>query len=807
MKWLYVIHSAHFDINGADTLYKFGMTTRIHARKFDSCYTTAFRYPCKYVKYWELITNEPLDLIESLVKRELREFGKNKTCELSYCGTEMFACYLDTIVETVRNVLAQIKKLSTMEYIEYSEDKFDKKPSGPEPKPGSSEVNSISYSDYDLKNWLSILEIKRNISKSILLTKTQLDILHALHWTFDHHPSEKEGRCCWCNKPLNKSFKIYNEKWGICAYIGSSCIKNINNENLTYAKKNVYDHIANIANNDAIKIIKESDAGIDNIVNDKMEFVYNYYMRDNTDATSDAGINKISSKKLLDILRSIDKFDPRGTICKIIVWMIDNNHTIISRDKIKNMIWSWNNNLNMMWNIEVVEMYISQNECRLQIRQDVFILKKYYLQEYKFKNIIDSIKNQKPYSMPSSENKFEHALKKFSNDHEFQMDDDEFRKRIDFRACFDKSNICLLRGCAGSGKSTVAAILAHCEYEARAQIIQMAPTGKAVHVINKKNVEVNKKCTYQATTIHQFLYSNKIHINKRNVFVHIDECSMIDTSLFCDLLNKLVMLPRVKILLTGDENQIQPVGFGNPFSYVIKTLNNINTNSIYLNTSFRLKTGVLDVVANFEKRRDNQKYTLIPHLFADIEHSPDVMVTYTTYNTSTIKMLSAHKFKFLTYRKKDCDMINSIINNNRSITNFKRGDNIMIVKNGYETHSSTLMYYNGQEYKFGSYDAKKHTLTCTDAEGKKNIINIAESHKKMRIDKLITMSDCITIHKSQGSEYNKVCLFLGDCDIPDYRLIYTAITRSIAHLVIMHFSAAHLNVNIMKKLKENYNTY
>ena len=113
-------------------------------------------------------------------------------------------------------------------------------------------------------------------------------------------------------------------------------------------------------------------------------------------------------------------------------------------------------------------------------------------------------------------------------------------------------------------------------------VIQVAPTGKAVSVIMKNNVtyEFNNSHVY---TIHGLLYGYGRQYHKKwkeckKIYIGIDEISMIDTELWYDLLCFIRDLKRPKLLLVGDCNQINPVGFGDITEYILKMCSDSHTN-------------------------------------------------------------------------------------------------------------------------------------------------------------------------------------------------------------------------------------
>jgi hypothetical protein len=108
MSYIYIIHSKHFDIDGPDTLYKFGATEQIKRRKFDTCYRTAFKYPCAYKAYWNLGKTVNCFEVEKAIKDTLLAPYLG-----SRCGMEMYDISLNELVSLIEGKLRELNIVST----------------------------------------------------------------------------------------------------------------------------------------------------------------------------------------------------------------------------------------------------------------------------------------------------------------------------------------------------------------------------------------------------------------------------------------------------------------------------------------------------------------------------------------------------------------------------------------------------------------------------------------------------------------------------------------------------------------------
>ncbi len=139
----------------------------------------------------------------------------------------------------------------------------------------------------------------------------------------------------------------------------------------------------------------------------------------------------------------------------------------------------------------------------------------------------------------------------------------------------DNSGIFLLKGFAGTGKTTIISTLVNNLWQVKLRFTLLAPTGRAAKVISSYAHK-------QAFTIHKHLYfpktdtSGKLHFTlrqnkqRRCIFI-VDEASMIsgdnmsdslfdNRSVLSDLISFVYSKPGNKLILVGDTAQLPPVG-------------------------------------------------------------------------------------------------------------------------------------------------------------------------------------------------------------------------------------------------------
>ena len=367
----------------------------------------------------------------------------------------------------------------------------------------------------------------------------------------------------------------------------------------------------------------------------------------------------------------------------------------------------------------------------------------------------------------------------------------------------------IITGGAGTGKTTIIKELVHNLDELSIPYAVVSYTGKAVAII-KKAIQKSS-----AMTIHMMLARKKI-INPFRYLI-IDEASMVTT----DLLYKIFEAfgTNFSICLLGDNNQLPPISAGNLFDQIIKSdilkpiiltknyrsdLENGRENRIisnsenlikYVNSEdeegrlpFEFETGV-----NFFMIPGGEKeiYETIKHLVDKGVRSTDVTVItpYVRYLIDLNKNIQ----KIFNVSGRNCtdskgvdwyvgDRV-MVIKNNYSL-NLMNGDEGIIVditneptNKGY--HEMLVEFRSGYQIKFAvTYERKSYKKygRSPDNEDREQPLMI----NKPTLD-LLTHCYAMSIHKSQGSEWEYVIFYLPSDDnsttFINKNLIYTATTR------------------------------
>ena len=201
----------------------------------------------------------------------------------------------------------------------------------------------------------------------------------------------------------------------------------------------------------------------------------------------------------------------------------------------------------------------NNNNTFLYYNNDRLGLRKTYNIE---KNIIDILVGQKEYY--NSLNKkidIQNSIQQTEKELSFQLTEEQ--KHIVEQSL--NNNVIFISGKAGCGKSTISRAILNAYKQAGYSVSACALSAKAAQ-------RITEATGFKATTIHKLLGltpDSNGNINQIETDVlFVDECSMINIELFEELLS--ATKDGVRLIFVGDNMQLPPIGFGNPFSDLLK---------------------------------------------------------------------------------------------------------------------------------------------------------------------------------------------------------------------------------------------
>ena len=361
-----------------------------------------------------------------------------------------------------------------------------------------------------------------------------------------------------------------------------------------------------------------------------------------------------------------------------------------------------------------------------------------------------------------------------------------------------RNNLLIITGGPGTGKTTVIKTIISAFEKLNKKVILAAPTGRAA----KRISELTRK---NAKTIHRLLELN-YHKNQKPEFeknaqnplicdvVIVDEMSMTDTLLFQALL--CALKESTRIIMVGDCDQLPPVGAGNVLKDLImtKAIKRItfdeifrqNENSQIVTNAHRILKG--DILEYNGKNSDfffmastetQETKKLINELLTKrlpkfLNTTPDKIQVLTPMRKTSLGSVELNKsIKTVVNPIKKGD-----ITKNANGYSFSVGDRVMQTKNDYDVvwkskYESGEGIYNGDMGIITAINNKNSTMTILFDDEK------TVEYEFSRLENL-ELSYAITVHKSQGSEFDAVIIPLvyGYEQLMSRNLLYTAITRA-----------------------------
>lgn len=363
-----------------------------------------------------------------------------------------------------------------------------------------------------------------------------------------------------------------------------------------------------------------------------------------------------------------------------------------------------------------------------------------------------------------------------------------------------RQGILIITGGPGTGKTTIIQFIAHAMTEAGFSVALAAPTGRAAN-------RMSEATGFTASTLHRLLeYIPESGFTKDENdpllydMIIVDEMSMVDAPLFYRLLKAVPFGTR--LILVGDSDQLPPVGCGSVL------LDMIRSGSIPL-------CRLTEIFRQAEKSRIITNAHLINQGKPPILDDPDSDFTFeeiyqeeriltrltqliTKFKGKNSNVSSLTQLQVLSPMKSGKLGVVALNQHLQAVLNapsgvklehpsgeyvYREGDRVMQIKNDYKIpwtrqenngiSSSGLGVYNGDLGTLVSIDLPSKVGTIVFDDGRTSTYDFA------KFDEL-TLAYCITIHKSQGSEFHTVFLPLagGPPLLMTRNLLYTAITRA-----------------------------
>ena len=526
---------------------------------------------------------------------------------------------------------------------------------------------------------------------------------------------------------------------------------------------------------DSMIIYNKFKLNTDNIINEDLYKVF-------------YDIKEISFKKVdaIALKQNYDRKDDRRIKACIIFTMEELTNTIGHsyfgiNDIYKYTIMYLGNNISEEVFIEALNSLIMDLKV---VKED----DRYYLEsEWEAENYISrrivSLAKQSKMVIDGIDAKIEHI----SKDYNIKYNDEQLKA---IKESLENSFF-IISGGPGTGKTTIIESIVNLYKEINKlsynelveELALLAPTGRA-------SKRLAMKTNLPASTIHSFLRwnkdSNTFNINEKNKatckFVIIDEASMIDVPLFNSLLKGL--FSNTKIVMVGDYNQLPSVGPGQLLKDLIESnmLPLVNLKTLYRQKE---NSNIITLAHDVNNGEVNES---IFNVGEDLEFIEDEDIVGNICKiSSNYKNVNFEEFQVLAPMYKGINGIDTINKELQNIFNPKSSskNEITIGDVTYRENDKVLQLINMPDERIFNGDIgtivsidKKEILIDFDS----NIVRFTPSNYSN-----FKLGYAISIHKSQGSEFDTVILPVTNAygKMLYKKLYYTAITRAKRKLVII----------------------
>lgn len=357
----------------------------------------------------------------------------------------------------------------------------------------------------------------------------------------------------------------------------------------------------------------------------------------------------------------------------------------------------------------------------------------------------------------------------------------------------------IITGGPGTGKTTIIKLAIDIFAVSGKKVQLCAPTGRAAK-------RMSQATEYDAATIHRLLEytgDGRFAKNEENPIdvdvLIVDEMSMVDM----DLMYRLIMaVPSgAKLILIGDSDQLMSVGAGNVLKDMI---NSQCIPTVRLTHVYRQGEGSNIVLAAHSINQGEMPELLTEgdFVFADIEHNKELLAKLIHYFKVMKKRISKEELfeiqvlcpskkgelGVLNINKELQEILNPDVGyGERRVgdTVFRVYDKVMQIKNNYNIPwvdkfgNEDCGVFNGDVGYISDINTKAEMLTVNFDDGK------IVSYPFADVDQIIH-AFAMTVHKSQGSEFNTVLMVLNaPTPLLTRNLLYTAVTRARAKMYLL----------------------
>lgn len=347
-----------------------------------------------------------------------------------------------------------------------------------------------------------------------------------------------------------------------------------------------------------------------------------------------------------------------------------------------------------------------------------------------------------------------------------------------------KCELSVLKGGAGVGKTTVLKAIHQAATQTDGAVFQMALAGRAAQRMR----EATGRDAYTIIGFLNQLYSDRLTIRAGDLVI-VDESSMLDLMLTYKLIRRLPA--GVRLLFVGDPYQLPPIGPGLIF-HVLTDCSAVPSTELVEVHRQAASTGIPKIASQVRSGKvpdlpaylgksygvsftDCPDHLIMNHLLRIVE---DLGGCNEAQILGVIKsgVSGVHKINQVFHNKvqsQKCHLIGWSVAETEPII-YKINNYERELFNGSLGHLEKVLPYSPT----GHNNIPSSPRAIADFDGRKVALTTEDLGN-------IDLAYAITIHKAQGSQFNRVVIPITRSRLLDRTLIYTALTRGIEQVVFI----------------------
>ncbi len=427
----------------------------------------------------------------------------------------------------------------------------------------------------------------------------------------------------------------------------------------------------------------------------------------------------------------------------------------------------------------------------IKIQGDMYFLYGYYKMERDIADALFKINSKEKNGLKD----IDENIERFSKVHNITYNSDQIRAIKEAL----RENITIITGGPGTGKTTIIRAIAglyidthpFSEDAALEELALLAPTGRAAK-------RLSDLTGLPAMTIHRYLKwdktSGKFEYNEYNKhtekLIIIDETSMIDTELFDALLKGITS--NVRLIIVGDDNQLPSVGPGLILTDLITSelFNHVPLKEIYRQSAGSSIPYLCQNIKNheleeesIERKEDFSFLNVDVHMIKDTIKEICKLSIKKGIDTANIQVL-APMYK----GENGIDNLNVVLQDLFNPRANGKGE-LKIGETIYREGDKVLQLVNDTDNNIYNGDIGYVVETNPGSKDKVLVVNFYGNAVFYKREDLVNLKHAyaITIHKSQGSEFDHVIMpvTMNYGRMLYNKLLYTGISRAKKSLTLL----------------------